>query len=68
MAYAVGADILRRIDVDWSAAGVRDDELEGLAEMLMRLFDSFLRNPNEPPTSSDELRALVRRWLLPALS
>ena len=67
MAFSVGADILRRIPVDWSAAGVRDEELEGLAEILMRLFDSFLRNPDDPPATSDQLRGLVRRWLGPAL-
>ena len=46
----------------------QDDELEGLAEILMRLFVSFLQYPAEPPCSEDELRALVRRWLGPALA
>jgi len=68
MALALGADILRRIPVDWSGSGVADDELEGLAEILMRLFVSFLQSPADPPRSEDELRALVRRWLGPALS
>lgn len=67
MAFSVGADILRRIPVDWSEIGVEDDELEGLAEVLMRLFNSFLQYPGDPPISADELRALARRWLGPAL-
>ena len=67
MAFGVGADILRRIPVDWSAVGVRDEELEGLAEILMRLFDSYLRNPADPPASADDIRDLARRWLGPAL-
>jgi AcrR family transcriptional regulator len=67
MAFSVGADILRRIPVDWSEIGVKDDELEGLAEVLMRLFASFLQYPGEPPVSADDLRALARRWLGPAL-
>lgn len=67
MAFSVGADILRRIPVDWSEIGVKDDELEGLAEVLMRLFNSFLQYPGDPPISADELRALARRWLGPAL-
>ncbi len=67
MAVSVGADILRRVPVDWSQIGVEDDELESLAEILMRLFVSFLQYPAEPPRSADELRALVRRWLGPAL-
>ncbi len=66
-AFSVGADILRRIPVDWSRVGIRDEELEGLAEILMRLFDSFLRNPEDPPTSADDIRTLARRWLGPAL-
>lgn len=67
MALSVGALILRRIPVDWSEIGVDDEELEGLAEILMRLFLSFLQYPAAPPRSEDELRALVRRWLGPAL-
>ena len=54
--------------MDWSEIGVDDEELEGLAEILMRLFVSFLQYPAEPPRSEDELRALVRRWLGPALN
>ena len=67
MAFSVGADILRRIQVDWSEIGVRDEDLEGLAEILMRLFDSFLHFPGDPPISEDDIRALARRWLGPAL-
>lgn len=67
MALSLGADILRRIPVSWSEIGVADDELESLAEILMRLFVSFLQYPADPPRSEDELRALVGRWLRPAL-
>jgi AcrR family transcriptional regulator len=68
MSFVIGADILRDIPVDWSAIGVQDDELEGLAEMLMRLFVSFLQYPAEPAYPADDIRSLVRRWLGPALS
>ena len=67
MALSLGANILRRIPVDWSEIGVDDEELEGLAEILMRLFVSFLQYPAAPPRTEDRLRALVRRWLGPAL-
>ena len=67
MAFSVGADILRRIPVDWTEIGVQDEELEGLAEILMRLFASFLQNPGDPPASADDVRVLTRRWLGPAL-
>ncbi|WP_285752371.1 TetR/AcrR family transcriptional regulator [Lentzea sp. NBRC 105346] len=65
--FALGARILRNVPVDWAAAGVTDDDLEGLAELLMRLFLSFLRYPSTPALTDDELRALVRRWIGPAL-
>lgn len=67
MAFSVGADILRRVPVDWTEIGVRDEELEGLAEILMRLFVSFLQSPSDPPRSEADLRALVGRWLGPGL-
>lgn len=67
MGLSLGAQILRRIPVEWAEIGVGDDELEGLAEILMRLFVSFLQYPADPPRSEDELRQLVRRWLGPAL-
>ncbi|WP_410591449.1 TetR/AcrR family transcriptional regulator [Amycolatopsis sp. lyj-23] len=67
-AFSYGARILRNLPVDWAAAGVATDEdLRGLAEVLMRLFLSFLQYPSTPPLSDDELRALVRRWVGPAL-
>ncbi len=68
LALSVGGGILRRVPVDWSEIGISDSDLESLAEMLMRLFLSFLQYPADPPRSADELRALVRRWLGPALS
>jgi AcrR family transcriptional regulator len=67
MALSVGADILRSVPVDWSEIGVGEHELEGLAEILMRLFVSFLQYPSDPPRSDDDLRALIGRWLGPAL-
>lgn len=68
IALSVGSDILRRVPVAWSQIGVDDSELDSLAEMLMRLFVSFLQHPSQPPRGDDELRTLVRRWLGPALT
>jgi AcrR family transcriptional regulator len=68
LAFSLGARILRNLPVDWSAVGVtNDDDLRGLAEILMRLFISFLQYPSTPPLTDDQLRALVRRWIGPAL-
>ncbi|ATY12278.1 TetR/AcrR family transcriptional regulator [Amycolatopsis sp. AA4] len=66
--FSLGARILRDTEVDWSAAGVRTDaELQELAEILMRLFMSFLQYPSTPPATDEELRGMVRRWIGPAL-
>jgi AcrR family transcriptional regulator len=68
LAFSLGARILRNVPVDWSAVGVTaDDDLQGLAEVLMRLFISFLQYPSTPPLTDDQLRSLVRRWIGPAL-
>ncbi len=65
---ALGARILRNVPVDWASAGVTTEEdFAGLAEILMRLFLSFLRYPSEPALTDDELRKLVRHWIGPAL-
>ncbi|MFI6098069.1 TetR/AcrR family transcriptional regulator [Lentzea sp. NPDC051213] len=66
--FALGARILRNVPVDWAGAGIAtDDELQGLAEILMRLFLSFLQHPSTPALTDGQLRALVRRWIGPAL-
>jgi AcrR family transcriptional regulator len=68
LGFSYGARILRNLPVDWAAAGVTTGEdLQGLAEVLMRLFMSFLQYPSTPALSDDELRALVHRWVGPAL-
>lgn len=68
LAFSYGARILRNVPVDWAAVGVTtDDDLQGLAEVLMRLFLSYLQYPSTPPLTDDEIRALVRRWIGPAL-
>ncbi|MDL4816317.1 TetR/AcrR family transcriptional regulator [Actinomadura opuntiae] len=66
-AIAYGAQMLQRFPVDWRDAGIGADDLNGLAEMIMRLLTSLLQHPSEPPHEDAELRALLDRWLAPAL-
>ena len=67
-AFSLGARILRNVPVDWSAVGVTDDDdFQGLAEVLMRLFISFLQYPSTPAPTDDRIRTLTRRWIGPAL-
>lgn len=66
-AIAYGAEMLKRFPVDWAAAGVGQDELDGLAEIVMRLLTSLLQHPGEPSRDEAEVRAVLYRWLAPGL-
>jgi AcrR family transcriptional regulator len=66
-AIAYGARMLRRYPVDWPAAGITEADLHGLAEIIMRLLASLLEHPADPPLEEAQLRALLNRWLAPAL-
>ncbi len=61
--FDLGARFLRSLQVDWAAAGISDDDLSGLAELMLRLIGSFTQNPPATPRSPDDLRAFLRRWL-----
>lgn len=63
-----GSAMLRRFPVEWADAGVCDTDLDGLAEMIMRLLISLLDSSTEIPRPEDEVRQLLERWLVPALT
>ncbi|TDC58726.1 TetR family transcriptional regulator [Actinomadura sp. KC345] len=65
---AYGAKMLRRFPVDWAAAGIGEDDLYGLAEIIMRLLTSLLQHPSQLPQDEARLRALLDRWLAPAIN
>ncbi|WP_372727385.1 TetR/AcrR family transcriptional regulator [Nocardioides sp.] len=67
-ALGLGGQVLRDLAIDWESVGVRDEELDSLAEITMRLMLSLLLDPSATPRSADDLRAFVGRWLGPALS
>ncbi|GAC58596.1 putative TetR family transcriptional regulator [Gordonia hirsuta DSM 44140 = NBRC 16056] len=62
-AVTLGAEMLRRLPVDWATEGYDDEALEGLAELVMRIWLSFQQYPNHPPRSDEELRTYLRTWL-----
>lgn len=65
---ALGADFLRGLSVDWASGGVADEDMAGLAEMMLRLIGSLMQHPSATPRSPDALRAFLRRWLGAALA
>ncbi|GAC1397049.1 MAG: hypothetical protein NVSMB60_06680 [Mycobacterium sp.] len=68
VAVAFGRSIIERFDVDWAHAGARDDDLDELADFMLRMLQSLIINPGQPPKTGDDLRAYLRRWVAPALS
>jgi AcrR family transcriptional regulator len=55
--------MVRRFDVDWTAFGFTDTELNELAEHLLRIIQSFVLDPGRPPRDPSEQRAYLRRWV-----
>jgi hypothetical protein len=67
-ALRYGSQVLRRFPVDWASAGVGEEDLDGLAEIIMRIFTSLLQHPGSEERDDDELRRWLNRWIAPALS
>jgi AcrR family transcriptional regulator len=63
LSLEVGSRLLRSLSDDWG--GLKDEELDEFLEILIRLLDSFLLEPGPEPRDEDELRAFLRRWVLP---
>jgi AcrR family transcriptional regulator len=55
--------MLRRFDVDWAGLGFTDDDLDELAEHLLRIIQSFVIDPGRPPRTGEDLRDYLRRWV-----
>ena len=55
--------LLRKLDVDWNGLGYRDEELDELAEHLLRIIQSFVIDPGRPPRTGTALRNYLRRWV-----
>jgi len=68
VALQFGRDMIGRLDVDWAAHGYRDDDLDELAEHLLRVIQSFVIDPGRPPRRGAALRSYLRRWVGGALS
>ena len=55
--------MIRRFDVDWTALGYTDADLDELAEHLLRIIQSFVIDPGRPPRAGKDLRHYLRRWV-----
>jgi hypothetical protein len=60
--------ILHRARIDWDGLGFDDHTINELVEFLLRIIQSMVIAPPEPPRSSGELRRYLHRWIGPALA
>ncbi len=63
VALQFATSMLRRFDVDWAGLGYTDEDLDELAEHLLRIIQSFVIDPGRPPRRGEELRGYMRRWV-----
>jgi AcrR family transcriptional regulator len=52
----------------WQLEGVDPERIDELVEWTLRVLQSMILDPREPPRSAKQLRAYLRRWLVPAIS
>lgn len=60
--------ILHHARIDWERLGFDDRTIDELVEFLLRIIQSMVIAPPDPPRSGDELRAYLHRWIGPALA
>ena len=58
VALDFGHSMVRRFDVDWAGLGFSDDDLDELAEHLLRIIQSFVTDPGRPPRTRRETARL----------
>lgn len=66
-AVALGASILRQAPIDWAASGYDDAAVDALASHLLRIVQSLVLDPGDPPLRGAAVRAYLRRWVAPAV-
>jgi AcrR family transcriptional regulator len=60
--YFLTRTVLAQLEIDWDSIGMTDEHMAELAEMLLRLFVSFLSYPDHTRTR-EQTRAFFQRWV-----
>ncbi len=60
--------ILHHAQIDWDHLGFDDAMIDELIEFLLRIIQSMVIAPPDPPRSAADLRAYLHRWIGPALT
>ena len=59
--------LLQHTCIDWHALGYLGKDFDDLVEYLLRIVQSMVLVPPNPPRSASELRAVLRHWIGPVL-
>ena len=59
--------VLEHTRIDWATLGYSGADLDDLLEILIRIVQSMLMAPSDPPRTGAELRAFLRRWIAPLI-
>lgn len=60
--------ILQHSRIDWDSLGYTEADIDELIEFLLRIIQSMVVAPPDPPRAGAELRRYLHRWIGPALS
>lgn len=67
-ALARSRRLLEYTDIDWAAMGYRGKDFDDLVEYLLRLVQSMVLAPPDPPRSPARLRKVLRHWIGPVVT
>jgi AcrR family transcriptional regulator len=59
--------MLEHTEIDWAALGYRGHDFDDLVEYLLRIIQSLVLVPSDPPRSRAQLRAVLRHWIAPVV-
>jgi AcrR family transcriptional regulator len=59
--------LLEHTAIDWATLGYRGRDFDDLVEYLLRIIQSMVLVPPNPPRSAVELRAVLRHWIGPVV-
>jgi AcrR family transcriptional regulator len=68
VARAFARTMLDKLPVDWRSAGFDDTAMDELVEFVLRVIQSYVVDPGDPPRTGDDLRGYLSRWIGPAVA
>jgi AcrR family transcriptional regulator len=60
--------VLEHTRIDWAVLGYSGEDLDDLLEILIRIIQSMVIAPSDPPRTGGELRGFLGRWIAPLVA